>query len=51
MILSPAEIRKFNTAAFFFLALMFRVHVKYHIFDDARASFAQYQSKSYSLES
>ena len=36
---SPAEIQKFNTAAVFFLALMCRVHVKYHIFDDARAPF------------
>ena len=51
MILSPGGIRKFNTAAVLFLTLMYRVHVKYHIFDDARASFVQYQSKSYSLES
>ena len=29
---------------------MFKVHVKYRISDDARASFAQYQNKCYFLE-
>ena len=29
---------------------MFKVHVKYRISDDARASFAQYQNKHYFLE-